>query len=145
MRIPLPERGQPIDLNYLYQIASAVNDLNTRVASSDTTSVVDNGIQLPENVTTSNLRFYATGAVNIAKPNVTAGTSDPWSVTFNSDFLYTPVAVATVRNNTSSTAGNNITLVIKNVTTGRVDGNIIYNERGSIDININVIAIGVSR
>jgi hypothetical protein len=145
MRIPLPERGQPIDLNYLYQIANAVNDLNTRVATADTTSIVDNGIQLPENVTTSNLRFYGTAAVNIAKPNVTAGTSDTWSVTFNSDFLYTPVVTATVRNNTSSTAGNNITLVIKNVTTGSVDGNIIYNERGSIDININVIAIGVSR
>lgn len=144
MRIPLPERGQPIDLNYLYQITNAVNDLNTRVASADTTSVVDNGIQLPENITTSNLRFYAT-TTNIAKPNVSAGTSDPWSVTFNADFLYTPIAVATVKNNTSSTAGNNVLLVIKNTTTGRVDGNIRYNQQGSIDININVIAIGVSR
>jgi hypothetical protein len=144
MKIPLPERGQPIDLNYLSLIASAVNDLNNRVATANTTSVVDNGIQLPENLTTSNLRFYAT-TTNIAKPNVSAGTSDPWSITFNSDFLYTPVAVATVRNNTDSTAGDNITLVIKNVTTGLVGGNIRYNERGSVDININIIAIGVSR
>jgi hypothetical protein len=144
MKIPLPERGQPVDLNYLYQIASSINDLNTRIASADTTSVVDNGIQLPENITTSNLRFYA-NTTNIAKPNVSAGTSDTWSVTFNSDFLYTPIAVATIRNNTSSTAGNNIILVIKNITTGRVDGNIRYNAQGSIDININVIAIGVSR
>lgn len=144
MKLPLPERGQPIDLSYMYQMANAINDLNNQLASNSVTSVVNNGIELREDATTSNLRFYAT-TTSIQAGTVTAGTSRAWSADFSPNFLYTPVVTATVQNNTSSTAGNNITLVIKSITTGRVDGNIIYNAAGSIDITINVIAVGISR
>jgi hypothetical protein len=144
MKIPLPERGQPIDLNYLYQIASSINDLSNAVSTSNTTSVVNNGINPREDVTTNKIRFYATTR-NIVVGNVNAGTSQNWSLDLTPDFLFTPVAVATVQNNTASTAGNNITLVIRNITTSRVEGNVLYNAGGSIDININVIAMGVSR
>jgi hypothetical protein len=144
MKIPLPERGQPIDLAYLYQIANAINDLSNQITTSNTTSVVNNGINLREDVSTNNLRFFAT-TKNIQVGNVSAGSSESWSADFSPDFLYVPVVTATVQNNTSSTAGDNITLVLKNITTSRVDGNVRYNAGGSIDININVIAIGVSR
>jgi hypothetical protein len=144
MKIPLPERGQPIDLNYLSQIASSINDLSNAVSTSNTTSVIDNKINPREDVTTNKLRFYAT-TKNIVVGSVNAGTSQTWSVDLTPDFLFTPVAVASVQNNTASTAGNNIILVINNVTTSRVEGTVRYNEGGSIDININVIAIGVSR
>jgi hypothetical protein len=144
MKIPLPERGQPIDLNYLYQIANSINDLSNAVSTSNTTSVINNGINPREDVTTNKLRFYATTR-NVVVGNVNGGTSQNWSVDLSPDFLFTPVAVATVQNNTASTAGNNITLVIRNITTSRVEGNVLYNAGGSIDININVIAVGVSR
>jgi hypothetical protein len=144
MKIPLPERGQPIDLNYLYQIANSINNLSNQISTSNTTSVIDNGINPREDITTNRLRFYAT-TKNIVVGNVNTGTSQNWSVDLSPDFLFTPVAVATVQNNTASTAGNNITLVIRNITTSRLEGNILYNASGNIDININVIAIGVSR
>lgn len=144
MKVPLPERGQPIDLNYLYQLASAINELNNQVSTSNTTSVVNNGLDLREDVTTNKLRFYAT-TKNIQAGNIIAGSSQAWSADFQPDFLYVPVVTATPQNNTSSTAGNNVTIVIRNITTSKVDGNIIFNENGSIDMNINVIAIGVSR
>jgi hypothetical protein len=144
MKIPLPERGQPIDLNYLSQIARSINDLSNAVSTSNTTSVINNGINPREDVTTNKIRFYATTR-NIVVGNVNAGTSQNWSLDLTPDFLFTPVAVATVQNNTASTAGNNITLVIRNITTSRVEGNVLYNAGGSIDININVIAMGVSR
>jgi hypothetical protein len=144
MKIPLPERGQPIDLNYLYQIANSINNLTNQISTSNTTSVIDNGINPREDITTNRLRFYAT-TKNIVVGNINAGASQNWSVDLSPDFLFTPVAVATVQNNTASTAGNNITLVIRNITTSRVEGNILYNASGNIDININVIAIGVSR
>lgn len=144
MKLPLPERGQPLDLSYIYQMANAINDLNNQVVANSVTSVVNNGIDLREDARTSNLRFYAT-TTSIQAGNVSAGTSRDWSVDLSPNFLYTPVVTATVQNNTSSTAGNNITLVIKNITTGRVDGNILYNAAGSIDIRINVIAVGISR
>ena len=144
MKIPLPERGQPIDLAYMYQIAYSINDLSNQLSSNTATSVVNNGIDLREDATTNNLRFYAT-TVTYQAGSVSAGTSRDWSVDFSPSFLYVPVVTATVQNNTSSTAGNNITLVIKNITTGRADGNILYNATGSIDITINVIAVGLSR
>ena len=144
MKIPLPERGQPIDLAYMYQIANSINDLSNQVSNNTTTSVVNNGIDLREDATTNNLRFYAT-TVTYQAGSVSSGTSRDWSVDFSPSFLHVPVVTATVQNNTSSTAGNNITLVIKNITTGRADGNILYNATGSIDITINVIAVGLSR
>lgn len=144
MKIPLPERGQPIDLAYMYQIADSINSLSNQISNNATTSVVNNGIDLREDATTNNLRFYAT-TVTYEAGSVGAGTSRDWSVDFSPSFLYVPVVTATVQNNTASTAGNNITLVIKNITTGKVDGNIRYNEAGNINISINVIAVGLSR
>lgn len=144
MKIPLPERGQPIDLSYMYQIANSINDLSNEISGNSTTSVINNGIDLREDARTNNLRFYATTATYEAG-SVSAGTSRDWSVDFSPTFLYVPVVTATVQNNTASTAGNNITLVIKNITTGKVDGNIRYNQAGNVNITINVIAIGLSR
>jgi hypothetical protein len=145
MKIPLPERGQPIDLNYLYQIANSINNLSNQISTSNTTSVIDNGFDRREDITTNKLRFYAT-TKKIVTGNISQDfSSQGWSVDLQPDFLFTPVVVATVVNNTASPAGNNVTLVIGNITTNRVEGNIIYNKSGNIDININVIAIGVSR
>ena len=73
-----------------------------------------------------------------------AGTSEPWFEDFSPDFLYVPVVTATPINNTLSTAGNNVIIVIKNITTSRVDGTILYNTSGTVDVSLSVIAIGTS-
>lgn len=142
MRIPLPERGQPLDVDYLYQMATQINSLTNQIASTSTTlSTIDNGVTGRVDNTTNNLRFVAkTKSVKVG--SVSAGTSEPWFIDFSPDFLYIPIVTATPVNNTLSTAGNNITIVIKNVTTSRVDGNILYNTSGTVDLNINVLAIG---
>jgi hypothetical protein len=33
-KVPLPERGQPLDLTYIYQLVDTVNDLSTQVSSA---------------------------------------------------------------------------------------------------------------
>jgi hypothetical protein len=38
MKIPLPERGQPIDLAYMYQIANSINDLKQSSFWNNTTT-----------------------------------------------------------------------------------------------------------
>jgi hypothetical protein len=144
MIIPVPERGQPIDLSYMSEMAKAINDLSTKVSGKTAISVVDNGINAPESATTSNLRFYA-ATQTIQAANVSAGNTANWSISFNNPFLYTPVVTATVQNTSSSTASNNVNITIKNITTGQVSGVVRYNAEGSIDIIINVIAIGISR
>ena len=39
-KVPLPERGQPLDVTYLYQLIEAVNDLSTNVASKQTSKTI---------------------------------------------------------------------------------------------------------
>ena len=123
-------------------MATQINSLTNQIASTSTTlSTIDNGVTGKVDNTTNNLRFVAkTKSIKVG--SVSSGTSDPWFVDFAPDFLYIPVVTATAVNNTLSTAGNNVTVVIKNVTTSRVDGNILYNASGTIDLNINVLAIG---
>ena len=33
-RIPLPERGQPLDVTYIYQVVDALNTLSTQVSDA---------------------------------------------------------------------------------------------------------------
>lgn len=144
MRIPLPERGQPLDVDYLYQMANQINVLTNQIAStSSTLSTIDNAINGRKDNTTNNLRFVAkTKSIKVG--NVSSGVSEPWFIDFSPDFLYVPVVTTSVVNNTLSTAGNDVVIVIKSVTTSRVDGNILYKASGTVDLNINVIAIGFS-
>lgn len=145
MKLPLPERGQPLDVDYLYQIAQQVNTLTNQVAArSSILSTIDNGINGRKDNSTNNLRFVAkTKSIKVG--SVSAGVSEPWFEDFSPDFLYTPIVVVTPINNTQSTAGNNVSIVIKNVTTSRVDGNILYNTSGTVDLSINIIAIGFNQ
>lgn len=144
MKIPLPEQGQPLDVSYIYDIAKEINNLNNAVNSNGTISVIDNGINIPESVRTNNVRMYAT-TKGIQTGTVTAGSTQEWSVNFNPEFLYVPIVTATVENKSDSVAGNNIVLTISKVATGSVTGKVLYNTQGSIDININILAIGLSR
>lgn len=144
MRITPPERGQPLDISYLYQIANSINELSNQITSSNTTSVVDNKINT--NVTTSttnNLRFYAT-TKTLTTGNISAGTSEEWSINFDPPFNYIPIVTATIKNNSGSAAGDNVVVTVNQVTTGLVKGKVRYNTAGSIDIDINIIAIGIA-
>jgi hypothetical protein len=144
MKIPLPQRGQPIDIDYLYQIVSQINTLTNQISSTSTVlSAVDNGVNGIKESTTNNLRFYAF-TKSVKKGNVTAGASESWFIDFNPSFIYIPIVTATPVNNSSSPAGNSLSVVIKNVSTSRVDGSIIFNQAGQADVNINVIAIGTT-
>jgi hypothetical protein len=31
-KLPLPERGQPLDVSYIYQLATAINDLASQIS-----------------------------------------------------------------------------------------------------------------
>ena len=74
MRIPLPERGTPLDVDYLYQIANQINAITNQISSNSTTlSTIDNGVTGRKDNTTNNLRFVAKRK-NIKVGSVVAGT-----------------------------------------------------------------------
>lgn len=143
-KIPLPDRGQPLDVTYLYQISNAINDLANDISSAtyQYTSVYtrDNGKQ---DIKTAQSRVVA-GYVDITNnETVTANTTKSWSFNYPTDFKYPPISTATVVNRGTNDIGDDVTVVIKTNTTSRIEGIVKFNKAGSVSTSINIIAIGI--
>lgn len=144
-RIPLPERGQPLDLAYIYQIANAVNELAVQLSPTvgryTSIDTVNAGTQ---SVRTSDARIV--GGYVVATNNSTTSPDGEGSFAYNfADFKYVPVVTATpvLTGSTNTDAGKDISVVITRVTTNRVEGIVRFNTIGVADVGINLIAVGI--
>lgn len=143
-KVPLPERGQPLDVTYLYQLADAVNDISTQVSSAtynyttiDTTSVGK------QSVKTSETRIIG-GYVDVANNStVSAGNEKTFSYDFPSDFKFAPIATATAVNVGGTPAGQNVTVILKSVTTSKVEGVVRFGASGDLSLAVHLIVIGI--
>lgn len=140
MKIQYPERGQPLDIDYLYQMARSINELNDKLASSKTLSSIYNGTA-QQSLTTNQIRFYST-VKNLTINSVTANKVEDLTVNFDTLFTNRPVVTVTIANNNTSSVGTNAIASIKSITTSSVQFNILFLKAGSVDININIVAIG---
>lgn len=140
--LPLPERGQPIDVEYLYKVTAAVNALSDQVSRATYRyTTVDTPASGPQSVRTGDARIKG-GYKNITVSNATVGQRAPWTYSLGSDFKYTPIVVATpVHKGTG--AAPDVKVVITSVTTQSVNGVVIFGQAGRIDLDINVLAIGI--
>jgi nucleoid DNA-binding protein len=143
-KIPLPDRGQPIDTTYLYQLANAINQVSDEISSATynytTISTRDAGNQV---IQTRAARIIG-GYVDIAtNETVTAGTTKPFTFSYSSDFKYPPIATATVVNRGTSDIGDDVTVVIRSVTTSRIEGVVKFNTAGQVTTTVNITAIGI--
>lgn len=137
--INTPSRGQPIDVTLLSSIVDAIGDLQTtqNTATFSTINKTKTG--------TSSLKFYAE-VQSISINNITTSPEQSFSF-FYPSFNSIPVAVAGVTNVTSTVSGGNAaTVVLTSVTRDRVDGIVKFpsGSTGSVNIEINLIAIGLS-
>lgn len=145
-KIPLPQRGQPIDLTYLYDIANAVNNLSTQVATSSasryvTVDTVASGKQ--------NVKFSETKVVggyievsNNSTVNASNETEFSYDIT-NGEFKYAPIVTATPVMIGTTDAGKNATVILKNITTSKVTGIVKFGVAGEAKIGVNLIIIGI--
>jgi len=143
-KIPLPDRGQPLDVTYIYQIANAINDVSNEISSATynytTISTRDAGNQV---IQTRAARIIG-GYVDITtNDQVTAGDTKPWSFSYSSDFKYPPIATATVINRGTSDVGDDVTVVIRSITTSRIEGIVRFNTGGQATTSVNILAIGI--
>jgi len=143
-KIPLPERGQPLDVPYIYQLADAVNKLSTEVSSATYNyTTVDTISAGKQNVKTSEARLIG-GYVEVANNStVSAGNEKTFSYDFPSDFKYQPIATATPVNIGNTPAGQNVSVILKAVTTSRVEGIVRFNASGDLSLAINLIILGI--
>jgi hypothetical protein len=143
-KVPLPERGQPLDVTYIYQLVDTVNDLSTQVSSATYNyTTVDTVSAGKQSVKTSEARLIG-GYVEIANNStVSAGNEKTFSYDFPSDFKYQPIATATLVNVGNTPAGQNASVILKVVTTSRVEGIVRFGASGDLSLAVNLIILGI--
>lgn len=143
-KIPLPERGQPLDLTYIYQVANAVNDLATQVSpSSNNYATVDTVSAGKQSSRVSDLKVVG-GYVEVANNStVNAGNEKSFAYDFPADFKFAPIATATPVNVGDTPAGRNVSVILRSITTSRVEGIVRFNTPGEVSIAVNLIVLGI--
>jgi hypothetical protein len=143
-KVPLPERGQPLDLTYIYQLVDTVNDLSTQVSSATYNyTTVDTVSAGKQNIKTSEARMVG-GYVEVANNStVSAGNEKTFSYDFPSDFKYAPIASATAVNIGNTPAGQNVNVILKSVTTSRVEGIVRFGASGDLSLAVHLIIVGI--
>lgn len=143
-KLPLPERGQPLDVGYIYQLANAVNDLSSQVSPATYKYVtVDTAGLGKQSVKASEARIIG-GYVEVANnASKTAGDEVGFSYDFPSDFKYAPIATATPINVGNTEAGRNVSVILKTVTTSKIEGTVKFNTSGDVSVAVNLIVIGI--
>jgi hypothetical protein len=142
--LPVPERGQPLDVTYIYQIVKAINDLSVQVSPSNSKYVtVDTPNAGKQSVKASEARVIG-GYVQVTTSTTqTAGASQSFSYDFPSEFKFAPVVTATPVNVGNTDAGKDVTVTLKSVSTSKVEGAIKFNAGGDTSVGINLVIIGI--
>ena len=143
--LPVPERGQPLDVTYIYDIVKSVNDLYTILGSDSRkgeVGVYTKGPEGPQAMKTSEAQVEAAFTTVSPASLQTAGTSLPWSHSFNKQFAYPPIVTATAYNKGNTDSGKDVTVTINSITTSKVEGFVKFNVGGDTPIGINIIAVG---
>jgi hypothetical protein len=144
-KIPLPERGQPLDVTYISQLAQVVNELSSVVSPA---TYKYTSIDIPnsskQNINISEARVIGGRVRVVPSGTITAGEEKTFTYSFAGEFKYTPIATATAVNFGDTIAGKNITVVLKNITTSGLEGFVKFNTTGdNVTIDVNLIIIGV--
>jgi hypothetical protein len=143
-KVPLPERGQPLDVSYIYQVTNALNQLSDQVSNATYNyTTIDTVSAGKQNVKTSEARMIG-GFVTVASnATVSASSTKTFNYTFPADFKYTPIVTASPINSGKTAAGENVSVVLTDVTRSNVSGLVRFNASGDVSIVVNLIIIGI--
>lgn len=142
--LPVPERGQPLDVTYIYQIVKAINDLSAQVSPSVNKYVtVDTKDSGKQSAKISEARIIGGYVQVTTSATQTAGSTKPFSYSFGTDFKFAPVVTATPINIGSTDAGKDVTVTINSISTSQVEGTVKFNTGGDTSIGINIIIVGI--
>lgn len=144
-KIPTPDRGQPLDVTYIYQMANAINDLSAQVASPTYKYASVQTSSGNQNALITNTKVVA-GSVDVYSTltDVSPGLSIDKSYSFSAgEFKYPPIVTATPVLTSQSENGADLSVTIKQITTSRVDLNVTFFGTGKAALKLNIIAIGL--
>lgn len=144
-KIPLPERGQPLDVSYIYQIANTINELSTQVAgAAGRYTSVDTVSAGTQNVRTGDSRIVG-GYITVTN-NSTTSPDGEGTFSYNfTDFAYAPIVTATpiLIDESSTESGKDVAVVLTKVTNNRVEGIVKFKTIGVASVGINLLMVGI--
>jgi hypothetical protein len=144
-KVPLPERGQPLDLSYIYQLANTINELATQISPRVGRSTsIDTASAGQQTVRTSDARIVG-GYLTVTNGSST-GTDGEGSFSYNfSDFAYAPVVTATplLIEDSSTESGKDVSVVLTKITNNRVEGIVRFNTIGVSFVGLNLLIVGI--
>ena len=143
-KVPLPERGQPLDVTYIYQLADTLNALSTQVSSATYNyTTIDTTSAGKQSIKTSEARVVG-GYVEVANNStVSAGNEKTFAYDFDINFKYAPIVSATPINIAGTPAGQNVTVVVNKISQSRIEGVVRFNASGDLSLAVHLIAIGI--
>jgi hypothetical protein len=137
-QIELPDRGQPLDISYLFRIAQEINRVSELVGSS-LSKIKYRDNSTPSQVLTSNLAFYSE-TQKIVDANLSVQPNAPASFDYSGIFKTTPVVVCSA---TSVTGVSNLYAVLSGVTQNSCQVNVFSSSTsGAFSADVSIIAIG---
>jgi hypothetical protein len=144
-KIPLPERGQPIDVSYLYQIINAINQISDQLVTTGFNYTTIDTTSGKQNIPTTQARIIG-GSVQIITGEQAAGSTKTFTYAFNGNFKYTPIATATVvdtRGGAANTAGEGATVIITSIDANGLSGLVRFDKQGAASTTVNLIIVGI--
>ena len=137
-QIELPDRGQPLDISYLFRIAQEINRVSELVGTS-LSKIKYRDTSTPSQPLTSNVVFYAE-TQKIVDANLSVQPNAPASFDYSGIFKTTPVVISSV---TSVTGVSNLYPVLSGVTQNSCQVNVFSSATsGAFSADISIIAIG---
>lgn len=146
MKLPIPQRGQPIDVTFISDIVKSINTLYDQVAvkvSSYASLWTANG---RKRVRFNEVKMI-TGQTTINLDKTTAAdTFKDFEYAFDIAFASPPVVTATVINleSTASKASKHASVILTSVDTGVVRGTVKFEVAGDFKVAVNIIAVGLA-
>jgi flagellar hook assembly protein FlgD len=142
--LALPNRNQPIDTHYIYQMAELLNQLANQISvATDNNSVVDTLSAGPHKSKTSALSIVGKTLKVASDSTVTASNTKTFTCLFDNGFKYAPIVTASVVNTAGTSAGENVTVILTDISKSSVTGIVRFNSSGVVSINVNLIAVGI--
>jgi hypothetical protein len=137
-QIELPDRGQPLDISYLYRIVNEINNVSSLIGNT-LSKLKYRDKSTSSQVLTSNLVFYAE-TQKIIDANLSVQPNAPATFDYSGIFKTTPIVLSSV---TSISGVSNLYTVLNSVTQNSCQVNVYSTATsGKIEADVSIIAIG---
>lgn len=136
--IETPDRGQPLDISYLYRMVNELNNVSQLIGNG-ISKIKYRDTSTPAQPKTGNLVFYAE-TLKITDVNLSTQTNATSTFDYSGLFKTTPVVVCSI---TSLDGVSNLYAVLEKVTQNNCNVNIFSSSTGgAFSADVSIIAIG---